>query len=500
MSKRIISNIFSNWANLAATVIIAFLVSPIMVNCLGKELYGVWVLIISVTGYFTVLDFGVNTAIVRYISSSAAQSDYVKAQRIYSTSIAIFGVTAIVILIFSLIFGKFIQDIFKINNISHGYLYAVFIISALDLAFGLVSSVLLGTLTGLQEFKFINATSLIINILKSCLLVYMLKGGHGLLTLAIMQISATASRAVIQKIYLKYKYTQIKFSSGTISRDTIKTIYSYSVYSFIIAIALKLLFYTDSVVIGAVIGVSEVTYYAIPSTLLDYLEKFVWAMIAVLIPVISANDATNNSAGNPKLYIVGTRYTLMISMPVVISLYYYGDDFLTLWMGSDFGVRSQWVLKILLVGFGVSFSQLIAHGILKGTSRHRVLAYILAIEALANLGLSLILAPVYGIEGVAVGTMVPLLLASIAIIIYTCKVLRTNIFRYIVNAYAGACIGLIVTIIYCKYWGNESTNYLELLINCTLLTIIYWIVAFPLTADTELKGMIYSKVRKLCCR
>ena len=65
--RRIIENIFSNWAGLLVSVAIAFVVSPIIVNTLGKEIYGIWTLIVSVTSYFTVLDFGVSTAIVRYV-------------------------------------------------------------------------------------------------------------------------------------------------------------------------------------------------------------------------------------------------------------------------------------------------------------------------------------------------------------------------------------------------------------------------------------------------
>ena len=54
--RRLITNIFSNWANLVVVALIAFLVSPIIVHRLGNDLYGAWVLIISITAYFTVLE------------------------------------------------------------------------------------------------------------------------------------------------------------------------------------------------------------------------------------------------------------------------------------------------------------------------------------------------------------------------------------------------------------------------------------------------------------
>lgn len=496
MTKRkILENIFSNWASLAITVVIAFVVSPIIVHSLGNELYGVWSLIVSVTGYFTVLDFGVNTAIVRYISSSYAQNDHEQAQRVYSTSLAIFAVVAGGLLIFSLVFGYFFQSIFNLYHISQLYLYAVFLFSAMDLAFGLLFSVFLGCLGGLQEFKFINGSSIAVNIVKSIAVVYLLRQGYGLLTLALLQLVASLARAACQYWRIKAGYTFLNFSRNYVTRESVRLIYNYSIYSFVIAIALKLLFYTDSVVIGAMLGAAEVTFYTIPSTLLDYLEKFVWAMIAVLVPVISANEAAGDEKTNVDLYVKGTRYSLIVSMPIVISLFFYGDDFIGLWMGPEIGDRSRWVLRLLLIGFGLATSQLIAHGILKGISRHKVLAYIMITEALVNLGMSVALARPYGIEGVAFGTMVPLMAATVAIIIYTCRLLQMSVCRYFWQAYSGAVAGLCVTLLVLYFVDAKAHNYADIFMKSGLVTVVFLSITLPVTLEREHRMKIFKFIR-----
>lgn len=493
-NRKIVGNVISNWANLVITIAIAFLVSPIVVKTLGKEMYGIWVLIGSVTGYLTILDFGVNTALVRYISSSAAQNDRGKAQSIYSTSLLIFGCISLAALLFSIVFGYFFQDVFHINNISRPYLYAAFIICCMDFACNLIFTVQLGSLTGLQEFKFINGSSIVINVIKSIILVLLLKQGYSLLTLAFIQVVASLARSLCLYWKLRSKYTYISFSKQSVNRTTFKLIYSYSLYSFIIAVALKLLFYTDSVLIGALLGVSSVAFYAIPSTLLDYLEKFVWAMVSALVPVISAKEATGGITENSRLYIVGTRYVLLISMPVVISLYYYGGDFIRLWMGPEFGERSLWVLRLLLLGYGCSFSQLIAHGILKGISKHKVLAYILAVEALANLGMSLALANPYGIEGVALGTMVPLVLASAVIIIYSCSLLKIKIWHYLGKAYTGAVLGICTAAAFVNVFLPHPDSYLAVFGLSACVTLCFLAVALPVALEKEHKALITKKI------
>lgn len=493
--RRILGNVFSNWAGLVVSAIIAFVISPIIVNTLGKEIYGTWTLIVSITGYFTVLDFGVNTAIVRYVSSAVAKRDISSARSIYSTSMAIFGSVSLVILLFSIIFGYFLPDIFGIHQVTRGYLYAVFIVSAIDLSSGLLFSVYQGSLVALQEFKFINGTAICINIVRSIILVFALKNGAGLLTLAFLQLGASIVRAAFQYVLLRKKYEFLKVDRRGINRTTVKRIYSYSVYSFVIAVALKLLFYTDSVVIAAQIGVAAVAFYAIPSTLLDYLEKFVWAMISVLVPVISTNQAQGDDARNTRLYILGTRYSLLISLPIVISLFVYGDDFIRLWMGPEFGEKCRWVLRFLLIGFSFSFSQLIAHGILKGTSRHKVLAYIMAIEAFSNLVMSVVLAKPYGIEGVAIGTMIPLIIASLTIVFYTCRILSLPLLPYLWKSYGGAVIGVGVAFLMVYKLGDFVATYMELVVYSTAITLVYLAVALPLALDRDHRDQIFLKLK-----
>lgn len=495
--QKILENVLSNWAGLVVGVIISFLVSPVVLHCLGTEVYGLWTLIVSVTGYFTVLDFGVNTAIVRYISSSSAQNDAVQARKIYSTSMAIFAAVAVVLMLFSFVFGFFFPSLFNLHHFPQLYIYAVFVLSAMDLAGGLLFSLFPGALSGLQEFKFINGSSIIVTVTKSALLVYLLKQGHGLLTLAFLQLCATLVRSTFQYWRIKTRHSFLYFSRDGINRDTVKLIYSYSVYSFIIAIALKLLFYTDSVVIGSLLGVAQVTYYAIPSSLLYYLEQLVWAMIAVLVPVISANEAIGEQRGNVDLYIAGTRYSLLVSLPIVISLFYYGDDFISLWMGPEIAAHSQVVLRLLLIGSGLAMSQLIAHGIMKGISKHKVLAYILMIEAIANLGISLALARPYGIEGVAFGTMVPLVIASLVIIAYTCHLLSLNMWSYLLRAYSGGAAGVVVALLAVRLMDPGAGSYLMLVLKSGVVTVAFMSVALPLSLTREHAGALLRQMKRI---
>ncbi len=196
-------------------------------------------------------------------------------------------------------------------------------------------------------------------------------------------------------------------------------------------------------------------------------------------------------------YSTGTRYVLLICLPVVLSLFFWGDDFIGVWMGPQFGIRSQYVLRLLLVGYGVAFSQLIAQGILKGTDRHRWLAFILIFEAVGNLGLSLLLARPYGIEGVAVGTMVPLLLASAAILVYTCRQLGLSWSGYLLHGYGGPLAGLAMAVVVGKMLGGGATTYPEIFGKSVTLTAAFLAVGVPLSLTQEHREEAIFRAKKI---
>jgi len=494
--SKIIVNVFSNWTNLIVLIGIAFFVSPILVHNLGNENYGLWTLIVSITGLYTVLDFGVITAIVRFISMHVARKNEQKANEVYCTSfIFYFGISVIVILI-TAIFGGFFKKTFNIKSWSDSYIYFLLFIVGTDIALSLLFSVLLGTLTALQEFVKINIFAITTTIAKNIILVIMILNGYKLITLAIIQISANLLKYLMQYIAIRRKYEFFHFKLANFNKSTCQQIFSYSIYSFIIAIALKILFYTDNIVIGRMISVSYVTFYTIPATLLEYSEKFLWTVTMVLIPVISASDAVGDHEKIEGIYHDVSKYSLLLSLPVVFVLYTKGPDFISIWMGEEYGNRATWLLRILLIGYGFSFPQTIAHGILKGISKPKFYAYVLIVEAVANLIISVILAPIYGIEGVALGTTIPLIIVNTIVVpVYMCRVLQINIFHYVWAAYSKPSLCLFILAILSNYFSITVLTYFDLALYALYVTLFVSVFSLIfITKNTERRWAL-SKIR-----
>ena len=71
-----LKNIVSNWVTMAATLIVAFTLLPVILHSLGQEQYGLWLLITSMTGYLGLMNLGIPMASVHFIAKYDAQKVY----------------------------------------------------------------------------------------------------------------------------------------------------------------------------------------------------------------------------------------------------------------------------------------------------------------------------------------------------------------------------------------------------------------------------------------
>src|ERR1700720_2836195 len=75
-ARRIAQNILSNWFALVVAAVVGFFLSPYVVHHLGNVVYGVWVIVASLVAYMNLLDLGLQSAVVRFVSKGVAQENH----------------------------------------------------------------------------------------------------------------------------------------------------------------------------------------------------------------------------------------------------------------------------------------------------------------------------------------------------------------------------------------------------------------------------------------
>ena len=102
-------------------------------------------------------------------------------------------------------------------------------------------------------------------------------------------------------------------------------------------------------VVGAFVSAAAVTFYSIGNSLCRYTQQLVAAMTMTFTPAASTYEAEGHTASLRALYYNGTRATMAVSLPIVITLIVRGHSFIGVWMGPQYAKSSGTVLAILAI-------------------------------------------------------------------------------------------------------------------------------------------------------
>lgn len=113
-------NIFFGLVIRGSGMIISFLLLPIVLGFLGKEKYGIWAVVLSITQWFVFFDFGMGNGLRNLLTKSIAKKDFEKGNIYIITTYFITSVIFICLYILFFI-TSFFLDWHKILNLPAGF-------------------------------------------------------------------------------------------------------------------------------------------------------------------------------------------------------------------------------------------------------------------------------------------------------------------------------------------------------------------------------------------
>src|SRR5262249_42866791 len=135
-SIRVLRNIVTNYLREFSGGLIGFIITPIMVELLGKGDYGLWVTVFSLTGYFGLVDQGIRPSLVRYVSRHKTEGDEVALSRTISTAVALYAAVGVVVVLATLIVSANFGHWFKIDPSQHETGRVALLLAGASLAMG----------------------------------------------------------------------------------------------------------------------------------------------------------------------------------------------------------------------------------------------------------------------------------------------------------------------------------------------------------------------------
>jgi O-antigen/teichoic acid export membrane protein len=395
---------FYQTASTVCRGLFAFLLTPFIIQALGTRRYGLWILLLAFLGSYELFDLGISGAVSRYVSRSLGTEDETEMNRFVTTSGAIFVLVGAVVALITAAVAAVIPLFLK-DPAEAALIRAAVLVLGFGMAAYFPLKIFHGALVANLRYDLLSKVSLARIILSSALTYGMLSAGYGLLTLALIAVAFRLAEGIAIVVLAYRVLPRLAIRPGLVTMSAARQLLGYGLKYFAAGIGDLLRFRIDAVVIAAVLNLNLVAVYDIGQKLSNIGKELVGSALNVMIPVFSRYEGQNNFESIRDKFVLFTRFGTMLAVFTGGSLVIYGRDLIRRWVGSGFA-DSYIILVILCVPMIIELTQSSSVQLLYGISKHHYYALVNISEAVVNLLLSLILAKLYGIYGVALGTAI----------------------------------------------------------------------------------------------
>ncbi len=497
-AKLIFQNLSVNYLVTGTELLIGIFMLPFNVAHLGQSAYGLWILVASITIYFSMFDMGFGVAHVRFAAKYRALGDFKALNEIASTLFCVFTGIGLLTFLVAIVIALNLQNIFPLTESQVRTGQIVFLFISAYVALGFPVSVFGGIVNGFQRTYLNGAVAFVTAIVVALVNVAVLLAGYGLAEL----VAATTAVRILS--FLAYAlnayrvFPELRIRPQFFNRARLQEITGFSVFILIIDLANKLNYSTDTIVIGVFLGTAAVAVWAVAQRLIEIVQRVTDQLNGVLFPVVVDSSTVERVDKLQKILIQGTRLSLAMVVPLATVLGLTARPLVMIWVGSNFE-GSVNVIYTLSIVVALRVGSATSTVILKGSGLHKVLALSNLSMALGNLVLSVALVRWYGLIGVAIGTLIPMVLFSTFVVFPTaCRRVELSKLSVIQESvWPAVWPALVMAAFILLTRGYSAASWSLLILQAILAALIYAVVFLGFAISRNERDWYFNKVKEV---
>jgi O-antigen/teichoic acid export membrane protein len=391
---------------LLATTVVALVLPAYLTHRLPVKTYSAWVLLLQMSAYVGYLDFGVQTAVAKYVAEFEAKADSTGAGMRASAGLALMSLAAVLGVILTLTLAWRVPHLFaQMPPALYPSVRISLVLIGVSLSLGLLGSVPSAIFLGLQRYS----VPMVISLLNRALYTIVVVSTvflHG--SLAIMGAGVAAvnvATGMIQISAWRRMASHVRLSFAGLDRVVLKQMLSYCSVMGIWTVGMLCVSGLDVTIVGH-FDFGQTAFYSIATLPTNFMLSMMGAALGPLLPAASALSTSRSAEAMGELLSRLTRYStvllLLCGLPMMLGGYW----ILSLWVGAAYAAHTIAFLRVLLLANIVRNICLPYATMVVALSRQRVATASAITEAVVNLASSIWLARHYGAMGVALGTLI----------------------------------------------------------------------------------------------
>jgi O-antigen/teichoic acid export membrane protein len=501
LRRRVLINAVAGYISKGSDLIISLLLIPFMVARLGDADYGLWILAGSLVSYGALLDFGIASALTKYVAEYNARGTQDKTRRLIASALWLYtAIGALLVAAFSII-APWVPAWFELDASQADTARWLVLITGTAIGLSIPYGASIAVLKGLHRFEITSLLGTVRFLLFAVGTVIVLQSGGGVLAIGAVQILAMT---VIQlpAIWWIYRLAPgFRFGFRGACLSGIRTLGSFSWSLFLVSIGGQLQSRTDEIVIGSRMPVDAVTPYSLARKLSQIPQMLAEQFINLVLPIASELQARQDGANLKLTLTISTRLTIAVFFSLGMILCVLAGPVLALWVGPVYAESAPlvWVLVAAVFFDAVQWPAAV---VLQGMNRHRLFAATSLATGIANVGLSLALIPHFGLLGVALGTLIPAAAQTALINIpYALRIVQISPGRLLreslLPGFLPAVPGTLLLLYYARQVEEPSALALiGIAVAYVVIYMVFYLVYPTNTAERKIFGDLVTAIRR----
>jgi O-antigen/teichoic acid export membrane protein len=502
--SRFLHNVIWGWTGVGVNIVIGLLLAPIIIERLGKEQYGLWVLLFSAVEYFRMLDFGFRAAAVNACARCLARDDLDGVNRTAATAVVYFVAAAALSITAVMVFREPLLNALNVDGAVRPMARFLLLLIALSVGVRLVLSPLTAVLEAFQRFDLANRAYVGGLVLRSVSSLTVLLLGYGLVAMAYAYLAAQILESLWTIIYVRRLVPRFSVSPAIVDRATLGGLFQFGRYSALMAAANLVSIQAPVTVLSILRGPVEVGLFSFPFRLLMYSAEGLAKVSDVTSSVTAGLDETQRADKVWMLAVTVNRTCLMLFLPGAIFLLLFGRQLLEVWT-PQIAADSAPLIPIFLIMFTFAVAgQYNAGAILIGQGKHSAYAYGVVVEVIASVIGMLLLVPHYGIIGAAWAVSLTFVtVRGLWVAILVCRQNGFPLATYLAAIYARPLL-LAIPVAALMWWLRgvvfETSTWPHVILAAALTATVYFVAAWFVVLDAGVRQTVTGQLRRLTMR
>jgi O-antigen/teichoic acid export membrane protein len=394
-------NTLWNLAGSAAPMAVAVFCIPILIRGLGHERFGVLTLAWALIGYASLFDLGLGRALTQLVARKlGAGQDGEIPKLVWTSSLLMLLLGVLGAAVAGLLSPWLVHHALNVPVALQSETLQSFYLLGLSIPVVISTASLRGLLEAHQRFGLINALRIPMGLFTFAGPLLILPFSKSLVPVV---AALLAGRIVAWAAHLLLCLRVVPELGRSIAweRSSVGPLLRFGGWMTVTNVVSPVLVTLDRFLIGALVSMPAVAYYATPFEVVTKFLVVPSALMGVMFPAFSASF-TQNGERTAVLFWRSVKSLFLVLFPVMLCTVALAQNGLRLWLGLEFAQHSFRVLQWLTVGVLLNSLAQVPFAFLQGVGRPDLTATLHLIELPLYVALLWWLISTRGIEGAAI--------------------------------------------------------------------------------------------------